>query len=211
MYDINLFNQTADAISTVGSYLATRGWAPATSGNYSCRLNEQLVAITVSGKSKGELTRDDIMVVDLSAKAVGSNKKPSDEAMLHTSLYQHDAQIAAVLHTHSVYATVLSRYYASMGQMRLENYELLKVFSGNTTHDMEVLIPIFANSQDMQYLSAQVIDYLKHNPNIHGYLIVGHGLYTWGKSLADAKRHAEAWEFLFECELLHLKINGVLL
>lgn len=209
MYSKELFNTTAQQLCDVGRFLFGRGWSPATSSNYSARLNEQHIAITSSGKSKGELTIADIMVVDLQGIAIAehSHQKPSAETLLHTLLYQREGHIGSVLHTHSVNATVLSRLYAKQGYIQLEDYELLKALRGITTHETQQALPIFPNTQDMGVLSAQVAAYLDQNTTIHGYLIEGHGLYTWGDSIAEARRHIEACEFLFDCEVLTLQLR----
>ena len=207
MYDQTLLISKAKEICEVGQFLFSCGWSPATSSNYSCRLDASHVAITVSGQPKGKLTPHDIMVVDTAGNAIDTYKKPSAETLLHTMLYARDASIGAVLHTHSVNATVLSKYYGKDGQLQLEDYEILKAFTGTDTHNTRFSMPIFPNTQDMTYLSQQVNAYLDKMPAIHGYLIVGHGLYTWGKSLSEARRHVEACEFLFECEILNLQIK----
>ncbi len=209
MYSKELFNSAAQQLCDVGRFLFSRGWSPATSSNYSARLDTQHIAITSSGKAKGELSLADIMVVDLQGEALAdhSHKKPSAETLLHTLLYQRDAKIGGVLHTHSVNATVLSRLYAKQGFIQLEDYELLKALRGISTHETQQALPIFPNTQDIAALSVQVNQYLAENAAIHGYLIEGHGLYTWGESVAEARRHIEACEFLFECEVLSLQLR----
>ncbi len=208
MYDQTLFTSQAKEICEVGKFLFAHGWSPATSSNYSCRLDAQHIAITVSGRSKGELTLNDVMVVNMDGKAIDTDNKPSAETLLHTMLYARDTTIGAVLHTHSVNATVLSKFYLLQNYLYLENYEILKAFAGTITHDTQLSIPIFPNTQDMLALSQQVHAYLDENPATCSYLIAGHGLYTWGKTLADTRRHVEACEFLFECEVLNLQITG---
>lgn len=180
--------------------LAQRGWTPATSSNFSCRMDERHVAITVSGRDKGRLTEADIMVVDLDGRPVATQHRPSAETLLHTQLYARYPDIGCVLHTHSHNQTVASRLYAGMGHVHLEGYELLKAFPGTHTHDTSLELPVFPNSQDMPTLAAQVDATLDRQP-MWGYLIDGHGLYAWGRDMAEARRHLEAFEFLLGCEL----------
>ena len=180
--------------------LAQSGWTPATSSNFSHRLDDHHAAITVSGRDKGRLTEADIMVVDFDGKAVGSDNRPSAETLLHTQLYRRYPEIGCVLHTHSPVQTVASRLYAGAGHVRLAGYELLKAFHGNATHETAVDVPVFANTQDMDVLAAQV-DALLDRQAMWGYLIDGHGLYAWGRDMAEARRHLEAFEFLLHCEL----------
>lgn len=180
--------------------LSQLGWTPATSSNFSHRLDDAHAAITVSGRDKGRLVEGDIMVVDFDGKAVGSDHRPSAETLLHTQLYRRYPDIGCVLHTHSPVQTIASRLFAGAGHLRLEGYELLKAFHGNSTHEMAIDVPVFANTQDMPTLAAQVDALLDRQP-LWGYLIDGHGLYAWGRDMAEARRHLEAFEFLFHCEL----------
>lgn len=180
--------------------LAAAGWTPATSSNFSLRLDDKHVAITVSGRDKGRLTEDDIMVVDLDGQPVATDCRPSAETLLHTQLYSRFTEIGCVLHTHSQVQTVASRLYAGNGHVHLEGYELLKAFTGNSTHETAIELPVLPNSQDMHTLAAQV-DALLDRQCLWGYLIDGHGLYAWGRDMAEARRHLEAFEFLLGCEL----------
>ncbi|EKU24466.1 methylthioribulose 1-phosphate dehydratase [Xanthomonas graminis] len=187
--------------------LAAAGWTPATSSNFSHRLDAAHAAITVSGRDKGRLVEADIMVVDFDGKAVGSDHRPSAETLLHTQLYRRFPEVGCVLHTHSPVQTIASRLYAGAGHVRLEGYELLKALHGNQTHETAVELPVFANTQDMTVLAAQVDALLDRAP-LWGYLIDGHGLYAWGRDMAEARRHLEAIEFLLHCELELRKLRA---
>ena len=187
-------------IIEAGRPLSARGSSPATSSNYSARLSATEALLTVSGKHKGQLGIDDVLSTDLSGNSLEPGKKPSAETLLHTQLYSWRPEIGAVLHTHSVNATVLSRLTPG-DSIEFEDYELQKAFSGVSTHESTVLVPIFDNDQDIERLAAKVQPWLEAHPDCVGYLIRGHGLYTWGARMSDALRQIEAFEFLFECEL----------
>jgi methylthioribulose-1-phosphate dehydratase len=199
-YDIRRLDRLAGEIVANVRELSAAKLTPATSSNFSHRLDDRHVAITVSGGDKGRLTQDDIMVVDLDGNAVGSDRRPSAETLLHTQLYKRFAEIGCVLHTHSRAQTVASRLYSGAGRVHLEGYELLKAFAGNKTHETHIDLPVLPNSQDMHTLAAQV-DALLDTQCMWGYLIDGHGLYTWGRDMPEARRHLEAFEFLLNCEL----------
>ncbi len=192
------FNEAAEALVFAGRTIAQNGWVPATSGNFSVRLSGNEIAITVSGAHKGRLTAADVMRVDLEGKPL-EDKRPSAETLLHVQLYRHDPAIGAVLHTHSVNATVVSRLAGSA--LRLEGLEILKAFAGINTHNSRLQVPVFDNDQDMYRLSQHVAVWLGDQAPAPGYLIAGHGLYTWGASLPEALRHLEAFEYLFQYEL----------
>jgi methylthioribulose-1-phosphate dehydratase len=137
---------------------------------------------------------------------VATEQRPSAETLLHTQLYRRFPEIGCVLHTHSPAQTIASRLYAGAGHVQLEGYELLKAFHGNDTHEAAISVPVLANSQDMPTLAAQV-DALLDVQCMWGYLIDGHGLYAWGRDMAEARRHLEAFEFLLGCELELRKLH----
>ena len=206
-YDAALLREKADEIIANVRELAQAGWTPATSSNFSERLDDRHAAITVSGRDKGRLTPGDIMVVDFDGHPVATTHRPSAETLLHTQLYKRFPEIGCVLHTHSPVQTIASRLFAGAGHVRLEGYELLKAFHGNTTHETAVDVPVFANTQDMPELAAKVDALLDLGP-LWGYLIDGHGLYAWGRDMAEARRHLEAFEFLLLCELELYKLRA---
>lgn len=206
-FDVTRYAVAAQSIVDAGRFLYGQGWSPATSSNYSARIDPRNIAITVSGRHKGELKLDDVMVVDTLGRPVQSQCRSSAETLLHTVVYDLLPDIGAVLHTHSVKATVLSRLIAAGESLVLSGYELQKAFPGYDTHESVLTVPVFDNTQDMDDLSDQVRRWLQENPQQPGYLIRGHGLYTWGATMADCLRHVEAFEFLFECELETMRIR----
>ena len=196
------FIERAEELRAVGRFFHSRNWAPATSGNYSARVDDDNIAVTVSGAHKGELTEKEIMVVNLEGERIASfhlGQRSSAETLLHTSVYQEDTSVGSVLHSHSVISTVTSRMAGE--SVVLEGYELLKAFPGIDTHQTRLIVPVFNNQQDIPKLMAEVSAYRAHAEVFAGYLIRGHGLYSWGKNVAEARRCIEAFEFLFECEL----------
>ncbi|MBE9112515.1 methylthioribulose 1-phosphate dehydratase [Nodosilinea sp. LEGE 07298] len=203
------FDAIARSLAEAGRFLAGQGWAPATSGNYSARLADESVAITVSGRDKGQLTPDDIMAVDLQGQPLSPGKRSSAETLLHTSLYQAYPDVGAVLHTHSVNCVSLSRWLLGRGQdsLVLTNYELLKALPGITTHAIEVAVPIVANSQNMVALSETVLARLKAGSAPVGYIIAGHGLYSWGSTVPQARMATEALEVLVSCTLQDILLS----
>ena len=181
-----------------GQQLYAQGMVPATSGNLSARLDNGRFAITVSGRHKGKLTHVDIMEVDERGQSL-DERVPSAETLLHLQIYRHFPEVRVVLHPHSVNATVLSRLCGDT--LILQDYEILKAFPGIDSHDGEVLVPVFENDQEIARLADKVAVRLVDLHKVHGYLIRGHGFYTWGISMEDALRHVEAFEFMFDCEM----------
>lgn len=192
------FLTAAQQLIDAGRFIDSKGWVPATSGNFSARLPDGTIAITVSGKHKGQLKLDDIMLIDAAANSL-DGKKPSAETVLHTSLYRHFQDIQSILHPHSLNATLISRFFKD--EIVLEDYELLKALGGITTHESRVVVPIFANDQNIPHLAELVERYLDNHAACYAYIIAGHGLYTWGSSVQETLRHLEALDFLFDCEI----------
>lgn len=197
------FENAAVDIIKAGNRLDRMNLAPATSGNYSMRIGTNEMAITVSGAHKGQLRPDQIMRADLDGRSL-DKKKPSAETLLHCILYQLYPDVRAVLHTHSVASTVLTRLMAEADHLTLEHYEMLKAYRGIETHDVSVDLPIFDNTQDMADLSVRVLRYLEGARATPAYLIRGHGIYGWGHDMAEAERVIEATEMMLSCEM-HMK------
>lgn len=197
----NAYQQRTEELIAAGKYLDEHGCVPATSGNLSARLDDERIAITVSGCHKGRLTADDIMLVDHQGASL-DGKKPSAETLLHTSLYARYPGLGSVLHSHSPAAVLASRLFDDA--VILEDYELLKALHGIITHESTVVLPIFDNDQDIARLADEVAGYLSANDeeqtSCYGYIIDSHGLYTWGASVEEALRHIEALEFLLNIE-----------
>jgi methylthioribulose-1-phosphate dehydratase len=207
-------DEAIEAIIASGRRLDARGLAPATSGNYSVRLGDGRIAVTVSGRHKGRLGRDDVMLVDADGRAL-EDKKPSAETALHTVIYRLYPHASAVLHVHSVPVVTLTRHMRLAGEILLEGYEMLKAFPGITTHEVKVGVPVFDNSQDIDALARDVA--VDHGRRLRlrdgatpapAFLIRGHGAYGWGKDLEEAERVIEALEHLLTCEIEALRLRA---
>jgi methylthioribulose-1-phosphate dehydratase len=193
------FESAASAIAEVGREFHIRGWVLGTSGNFSAVLGREplCLAITSTGSDKGHLSLEHILEVDETLTVFRGQGRPSAETALHLAIVR-GRQAGAVLHTHSVWSTVLSGWHASKGGVAIEGYEMLKGLEGIRTHQHREWLPIVENSQDMLELAREVSETLKDNPGAHGFLLRCHGLYTWGADLPEAKRHVEILEFLME-------------
>ena len=190
-YDHHLLCEIAGEIIVNVRDLSARGWTPATSSNFSRRLDDRHAAITVSGRDKGKLTEADIMVVDFDGKAIGSEHRPSAETLLHTQLYRRFADIGCILHTHSQNQTVASRLFAADGHVRLADYELLKAFRGNETHETTLDLPVLPNSQHMPTLAAQVETLIGQSTTLKGSLSSNGALRIDGKFDGDIATTAD--------------------
>lgn len=193
------YSDFAQLLAECGRNFYQRGWVLGTSGNFSAVVESDplRLLITSSGNDKGQLTADQFVQVDETGQVVAGNGKPSDETSLHLTLVRQRGA-KSVLHTHSVWTTLLSEAFASEGGIKITGYEMLKGLMGVRTHEHEEWLPILENSQDMIELAERLSALLIQQPNAHGFLLRGHGLYTWGASIQEAKRHVEILEFLLE-------------
>ena len=192
------FSRAASAVIEAGRVAAARGWVPATSGNFSARIDDRSFAVTRSGVDKGALTDDDILAQKLDEPLL---KGSSAEAALHLRLYRDAPETGAIFHVHSPAASVIGRAHARYGAVRIEGWELQKALRGVTTHETVVETPVFGNDQDVEALAQRVAVRLAAPPRdaipAPGYVLAGHGLYAWGRDAKDAWRHLEALETLF--------------
>jgi len=194
----------ARAFREIGRDFHTRGWVLGTSGNFSTVLSRKplKLVITASSVSKGDIGQADVLTVGANSVPVGkpgnrSGLRPSAETALHVAVVQSQ-NAGAVLHTHSVWSTMLSELYSAERGVRFSGFEMLKGLEGVRTHEHAEWVPILENDQDIPALARRVETVLKESPAIHGFLLRGHGLYTWGDDLAQARRHVEILEFLLE-------------
>ena len=210
------------ALTEIGAYFHSRGWSVGTSSNYSIVVEREptRLLVTASGADKGRLSPEEFVVVDGDGERVdASDPGPSAETLLHV-LIARDVGVGAILHTHSVWGTILgdrvfraSRRHGSDGNpgplasitsaptaacLEIEGYEMLKGLAGVKTHEHTERVPIFENSQDMRALASEIAAWLEAERAAHGFLLRKHGLYTWGRDLEEARRQVEIFEFLFE-------------
>jgi methylthioribulose-1-phosphate dehydratase len=201
---------SADAVTVacrlaeIGRRFHARGWVMGTSGNFSAVVSSHplQLAITSSGQDKRALQPTGVVIVDehgllAQSSSQSAGGRPSAETLLHTTIARV-RHARAILHTHSVWGTILSDLHAPAGGLGIEGYEMLKGLEGVSTHEHREWIPILENDQDMTRLARVVRETLGQQPQAHALLLRRHGLYTWGDTLADAERHVEILEFLFE-------------
>jgi len=189
--------QAAEELTSTMKLLHQRGWCDGTGGNFSVVLERQPLRLLMapSGVDKGSVDPEDLIEVNNSGEVIRGRGKASAETLLHLRIIQC-CRAGAVLHTHSIAGTLLSKMEQTSGCLNLEGWEMLKGLKGVTTHDTSVSVPVIANNQDLQKLSDSAVTRLKEAP--HGLLVSGHGLYAWGDDLKEARRHTEILEFLLE-------------
>lgn len=189
----------AAELSETGRAFHARGWALGTSGNYSAVVKDKPLRLlmTASGMDKAYLAKKHFLQIDEHANILSGGGRPSAESLLHVAVARARGA-GCVLHTHSVWSTILSDRHAKHKSMAILGYEMLKGLEGVKSHTHQEWIPIFENSQDILALAKEVEALLKQDPRPHGFLLRSHGLYTWGEDVAQARRHVEIFEFLLE-------------
>jgi len=193
------FKDAAIELAAAGHQFYNRNWVLGTSGNLSAVVGRDplRVAITPSGAHKGRLNGSELLEVDREGHVVHGEGRPSAETAIHLELIGIRGA-GAVLHTHSVWSTILSDSHAARGGLAIEGFEMLKGLEGVTTHEHREWLPIVENDQDMSRLTPVILQVLTDHPSAHGFLLRRHGLYTWGQTIAEAERHVEILEFLLE-------------
>jgi methylthioribulose-1-phosphate dehydratase len=180
----------ARAFNVIGSDFHARGWVLGTSGNFSTVISRKplKLIITASSVSKGDIRPADVLTVGANGAPVGksgtSGLRPSAETALHVAVVKSRGA-GAVLHTHSVWSAVLSELCGAERGLRLSGFEMLKGLEGVRTHEHTEWLPILENDQDIPALARRVEAVMEQSPAIHGFLLRGHGLYTWGDDLAQ--------------------------
>ena len=189
----------ARLLTEAGRDFYRRGWVLGTSGNFSAVASSKplVLAITASGADKGALLPGDFLEIDANGEVIRGEGRPSDEARLHLAVVRLRGA-GAVMHTHSVWSTLLSEAFAKDGQVCIEGFEMLKGLANVRTHEHCESLPVIENSQDMKALARVLEEALEKYPDCHGVLLRRHGLYTWGRDLLEARRHVEILEFLLE-------------
>lgn len=178
-----------------------RGWAPATSTNYSFIDAENQIWISKSGKHKGEFTESDFMTIDNKGLGLGdfTGIKPSDETKIHLWIYRNFKQAKVILHSHGIYPVLLS--FMAKPSFRVQGYELQKGFNGCQNHLDNLAIPIMINQQNMDLLCME-LDQRLNEIKQYCFIIEGHGTYAWGENIFDAQRHLETLDYLCQSEYL---------
>ena len=187
-------------LAEAGQEFYRRGWVLGTSGNFSMLMarNPMRICVTASGMEKGRLDETNFLDLDCDAEILQGFGKPSAETLIHLTIYRFLSKARSILHTHSVWGTILSDRFFEQGAIEIEGYEMLKGLAGVTTHEHHEKVPIVENSQDYVALAHVIENVIRDNPGIHGIYLRRHGLYTWGETVSEARRHVEIFEFLFE-------------
>lgn len=196
-------------MAEIGRDFYRRGWVLGTSGNFSAvvSLKPLLLTITPSGADKGALSPGDFLEIDSTGQVMRGQGRPSDETRLHLAVVRL-RNAGAVMHTHSVWSTLLSEVCARDGRLCIEGFEMLKGLAGVRTHEHCETLPVIENSQDMNALVRNLEETLHKYPECHGVLLRRHGLYTWGRDPVEARRHVEILEFLLEVVGRTHRANG---
>jgi methylthioribulose-1-phosphate dehydratase len=196
-------DEAVRAVMALAHHAGAKGWVPATSGNFSVRIDANDCAVTASGGDKGSLKPEGVIRAGIRGPA---HARASAEAPLHYLMYRLSPEIGAVAHVHAQPAVLASLALADQGRVRIEGLELLKAFRGIKTHETHLDVPVFANDQDMDALADRIEAQLKPGAPGFGFLLAGHGLYAWGATTQEALRHLDAFDYLFT---LMLKLKGI--
>jgi methylthioribulose-1-phosphate dehydratase len=202
---------TEQALTTlveITASFARRGWFPATSGNLSARVSAPgeplLLVVSASGRDKEAMTAADFVLVDESLQPAESGLQlvaspvelhPSAESVIHTRIYQATG-CGCVLHVHTVWNNLIAERCSSRGDVVLRDLEMLKGLD-IWEEAAEIRVPVVENLFKLPAMAEAVVERIT-DPRVPGVLVRRHGLYAWGANPFEAKRHVEAFEFMFE-------------
>ena len=181
------------ALAAESARFAALGWMRGTSGNLSLVVSRDplRLAVTASGRDKGELTAADVVVVDAEGRAVAAGATPSAEAALHARVARVTGA-GAVVHVHTVASVVASRRWPT--GVTVADLEMLKGLG--LPADGEVTLPVVRNGQDMKELGDRWE--AAYRPSVPAVVVADHGLYAWGPTLLKARHHTEIVQWLLE-------------
>jgi methylthioribulose-1-phosphate dehydratase len=189
-------------LSEVKAELAKRDWFYGTSGNLSIRVSGSPLSflVTASGKDKRKTTCEDFLLVDGDGNpAEDTDLKPSAETLLHLEIYRR-TNAGCSLHVHTVDNNVISELYGDSREVVFKGQEIIKAF-GLWNEDAELRLPIIPNHADIPLLASELV---RHIQGASGAVLIrNHGITVWGKDAFEAKKHLEAYEFLFN---YHVKL-----
>jgi methylthioribulose-1-phosphate dehydratase len=189
-----------EQLTRVKEGFAAKGWFAGTSGNLSLRVggadaNPLRFVVTASGKDKSVSTPEDFLLVDEYGKpAMPTGLKPSAETLIHCEIYRLTG-CGAVFHIHTVFNNLISELYGEQGSVPISGVELIKAFN-IWDEGAQIDVPIVPNYADIPRIAGLIEDAIR--PRIPGILLRAHGIYAWGANAFEAKKHLEAFEFLFE-------------
>ncbi len=197
-------NEEMKKLASLVRVLNSQGHNPATSGNYSIRskTTPAIALVSESRIDKSKFSENNFLPMDINSRLLHTGfdicgRIPSDETDIHLSIYQV-TNASCVLHSHILDALLFADLFQDLPYATISGLELLKGFKGVLTHETALKIPCFHNTQDIKTLSEEIKPTIISEPFTFGLLLRGHGLYAWGESVEDAKRHLEVFEYVFK-------------
>jgi L-fuculose-phosphate aldolase len=174
-----------EAIIETGKYLYQSGLMVSNDGNISVRLPDGNILITPSGVSKGRITAQDLIVINMDGKLVKAAAdpalKPTSEQPMHLEVYRQRLDVRAIIHTHLIYANALA---ISLGKIRMDVIPEAAIAFGD--------IPITDFSLPSSPQNAEAIRNLIKDHDVM--LIRNHGSLAVGKDLDEALINQERLE-----------------
>ena len=193
------------------------GWLMATSGNVSARLEaREGMTISASGYDKGDLSVDRFMACDWRGRPFERHRSdvPSTDARLHGGLYAECEAIGAIYHVHHLEATLCSRHASRTDATAFRDLEMIKAFGLDPADGESLVVPTVDNASDRDDLADRVLEAIDTStpddlPRTPGVNVREHGLYVWGRSPEEAKRHVEGLAYLFEHRWECISATGI--
>lgn len=191
----------------VCQWMNDKNFSPATSGNYSLRIDQKYLYVSASGVDKGRIKHSDFIKMDLQGNYTHELLKPSDEAMIHAKILEKVPEANCVLHAHSVAGTALSMFVKT-NVLEFTGFELQKAFSQIKSHEETVRFHIVENTQDIKQCAKDIGENWKEDyATVPCIILRGHGIYVWADTIKKAKRYLEGAEFLMAARVELIKME----
>ncbi len=174
--------EAKDAILEIGRRMYEKNFVAANDGNISVKVGDATIWCTPTGVSKGFMTEDMLVRMDLDGNVLEGSHRPSSEIKMHLKVYRENPEVGAVVHAHPPAATahavagiplnraILTETVMGIGEIPLAPYAM----------------------PGTEEVPDSIVPYL-HTHN--GCLLENHGAITWGRDAMEAWMRMESLEY----------------
>lgn len=199
------YHSTRELVCELCRNFFEAGWVTGTGGSISIRHGNRIY-MTPSGVQKERIAPDELFVLDIDGNVLSTpamkptfTPKLSDcsPLFLHAFKQRH---AGAVLHSHALSTNLVTSLCEGQAAFRISHQEMIKGIAGHGYFD-ELVVPIIENTAHEHELADALGECIANNPKSCAVLVRRHGMYVWGKTWEEAKRHGECLHYLFEVAL----------
>ncbi len=176
------YKEAAHAIVEVGKRMYLKGFVASNDGNISIKIGENEILTTPTGVSKGYMTPEMLVKVDLEGQVISGNTKPSSELKMHLRVYSENPDVMAVTHAHPPVATSFA----------IAGIELDKAILPEAVVNLGTVPIAPYATPGSQAVPDSIAPYCR---DYNAVLLANHGAVTWGKDVFEAYHRLESLEY----------------